>query len=141
MLSASPPAGGVAFLNTDRGLSTFATNLLINCAAIAAATDCMSSDRPLGSLRRTGSRRTLLPYGTAHVVLGSGLTIAGATFCLSLPTTAVLSDPRCAVGDGMVIVVAASPWARNRRDEPVRLLHEAQADGAGAGLAPGRGRL
>ncbi|MBN4678125.1 MMPL family transporter, partial [Pandoraea nosoerga] len=46
--------------------------------------------------------------GTAHVVLGSGLTIAGATFCLSftrLPYFQTLGVP---LAIGMVIVVAAA---------------------------------
>ena len=38
-------------------------------------------------------------HGTAHVVLGSGLTIAGATLCLQLHPAAVLPDPRRAAGD------------------------------------------
>src|ERR1700728_2329382 len=46
--------------------------------------------------------------GTAHVVLGSGLTIAGATFCLhftNLPYFQTLGIP---LAIGMVVVVAAS---------------------------------
>ena len=46
--------------------------------------------------------------GTAHVVLGSGLTIAGATFCLhftNLPYFQTLGIP---LAIGMVVVVAAA---------------------------------
>ena len=37
-------------------------------------------------------------HGTAHVVLGSGLTIAGATFCLQLHQASLLPDARCPAG-------------------------------------------
>ena len=52
--------------------------------------------------------------GTAHVVLGSGLTIAGATFCLhftNLPYFQTLGIP---LAIGMVVVVdrRADPWPR-----------------------------
>ena len=46
--------------------------------------------------------------GTAHVILGSGLTIAGATFCLSfarMPYFKSLGIP-CAVGMLVAVVVA-----------------------------------
>lgn len=81
--------GGVAFLGFHRiiGLSTFATNLLV-VLAIAAATDYAifligryQEARGLGQDRE--SAYYTMFGGTAHVVLGSGLTIAGATFCLS----------------------------------------------------------
>lgn len=111
--------GGVAFLGFHRiiGLSTFATNLLV-VLAIAAATDYAifligryQEARGLGQDRE--SAYYTMFGGTAHVVLGSGLTIAGATFCLSftrLPYFQTLGVP---LAIGMVIVVAAhSPWAR-----------------------------
>ena len=47
-------------------------------------------------------------HGTAHVVLGSGLTIAGATFCLHftrLPYFQTLGIP---LAIGMVVVVLAA---------------------------------
>ena len=52
-------------------------------------------------------------HSTAHVVLGPGLTIAGAMYCLSfcrLPYFESLGVP-CAVGM-LVAVLAALPWAR-----------------------------
>lgn len=111
--------GGVAFLGFHRiiGLSTFATNLLV-VLAIAAATDYAifligryQEARGLGQDRE--SAYYTMFGGTAHVVLGSGLTIAGATFCLSftrLPYFQTLGVP---LAIGMVIVVAAAlTWAR-----------------------------
>uniref|UniRef100_UPI003F778784 Siderophore exporter MmpL5 n=2 Tax=cellular organisms TaxID=131567 RepID=UPI003F778784 len=106
--------GGVAFLGFHRiiGLSTFATNLLV-VLAIAAATDYAifligryQEARGLGQDRE--SAYYTMFGGTAHVVLGSGLTIAGATFCLSftrLPYFQTLGVP---LAIGMVIVVAAA---------------------------------
>ena len=68
------------------GLSTFATNLLTTLA-IAAATDYgifligrYQEARANGEDRETAFYT--MYHGTAHVILGSGLTIAGATFCL-----------------------------------------------------------
>lgn len=106
--------GSVAFLGFHRiiGLSTFATNLLV-VLAIAAATDYAifligryQEARGLGQDRE--SAYYTMFGGTAHVVLGSGLTIAGATFCLSftrLPYFQTLGVP---LAIGMVIVVAAA---------------------------------
>ncbi len=106
--------GGVAFLGYHRiiGLSTFATNLLV-VLAIAAATDYAifligryQEARGLGQDRE--SAYYTMFGGTAHVVLGSGLTIAGATFCLSftrLPYFQTLGVP---LAIGMVIVVATA---------------------------------
>ncbi len=68
------------------GLSTFAVNLLTTLA-IAAATDYgifligrYQEARQNGEDRETAFYT--MYHGTAHVVLGSGLTIAGATCCL-----------------------------------------------------------
>ncbi len=68
------------------GLSTFATNLLTTLA-IAAATDyAIFLIGRYQEARSNGEDRESAFYtmyhGTAHVILGSGLTIAGATFCL-----------------------------------------------------------
>jgi putative drug exporter of the RND superfamily len=81
--------GVVAFLAHHGiiGLSTYSTNLL-TLLAIAAGTDYAIF--VLGryqEARLAGEDRQAAFYtmyrGTAHVVLGSGLTIAGAVFCLS----------------------------------------------------------
>jgi putative drug exporter of the RND superfamily len=114
VLALSAARGGVAFLGYHHviGLSTFATNLLV-MLAIAAATDYAifligryQEARGVGEDRE--SAYYTMFHGTAHVVLGSGLTIAGATFCLSftrLPYFQTLGVP---LAIGMVIVVFAA---------------------------------
>jgi putative drug exporter of the RND superfamily len=106
--------GVVAFLGYHEiiGLSTFAVNLLV-MLAIAAATDyAIFLTGRYQEARGIGEDRESAFYtmfrGTAHVVLGSGLTIAGATFCLSftrLPYFQTLGVP---LAIGMVIVVLAA---------------------------------
>ncbi|HEY2085465.1 MAG TPA: MMPL family transporter, partial [Mycobacterium sp.] len=106
--------GAVAFLGFHKVilLSTFATNLLVTLA-IAAATDyAIFLIGRYQEARGKGSSREDAYYemfgGTAHVVLGSGLTIAGATFCLhftNLPYFQTLGVP---LAIGMVVVVAAA---------------------------------
>jgi len=98
--------------NNIIGLSTFAVNLLV-LMAIAAGTDYAifvlgryQEARSLGE-DRDQAFYTMF-HGTAHVVLGSGLTIAGAMYCLSftrLPYFQTLGAP-CAVG--MLVVVFAA---------------------------------
>lgn len=106
--------GIVAFLSTNNiiGLSTFAVNLLV-LLAIAAGTDYAifvlgryQEARGLGEDREKAFYTMF--HGTAHVVLGSGLTIAGAMYCLSftrLPYFQTLGVP-CAVG--MLVAVFAA---------------------------------
>ena len=106
--------GAVAFLGYHKVilLSTFATNLLVTLA-IAAATDyaIFLIGRYQEARSKGGSREDAyyeMFGGTAHVVLGSGLTIAGATFCLhftNLPYFQTLGIP---LAIGMVVVVAAA---------------------------------
>jgi putative drug exporter of the RND superfamily len=98
--------GIVAFLayNNIIGLSTFAVNLLV-LMAIAAGTDYAifflgryQEARGLGEDREKAFYTMF--HGTVHVVIGSGLTIAGAMYCLSftrLPYFQTLGIP-CAVG-------------------------------------------
>ncbi len=81
--------GIVAFLGNSGviGLSTFATSLL-TLIAIAAGTDyAIFLIGRYQEARGDGEDRETAYYtmfhGTAHVVLGSGLTIAGAMLCLS----------------------------------------------------------
>jgi RND superfamily putative drug exporter len=111
VLELAAARGVVAFLGFHHiiGLSTFATNLLV-MLAIAAATDyAIFLIGRYQEARGAGEDRESAYYtmfqGTAHVVLGSGLTIAGATFCLSftrLPYFQTLGVP---LGIGMVTVV------------------------------------
>jgi RND superfamily putative drug exporter len=106
--------GMVAFLGYHKIilLSTFATNLLVTLA-IAAATDyAIFLIGRYQEARGNGESREDAYYtmfgGTAHVVLGSGLAIAGATFCLhftNLPYFQTLGIP---LAIGMVVVVAAA---------------------------------
>ena len=94
------------------GLSTFANNLLV-LLAIAAGTDYAifvvgryHEARGLGESREQAFYTMF--HSTAHVVLGSGLTIAGAMYCLSfcrLPYFESLGVP-CAVG--MLVAVLAA---------------------------------
>ncbi|MDH6243344.1 MMPL family transporter [Mycobacterium sp. OTB74] len=94
------------------GLSTFAVNLLVTLA-IAAATDyAIFLIGRYQEARGAGEDRESAYYtmfhGTAHVILGSGLTIAGATYCLHftrLPYFQTLGVP---LAIGMVVVVLAA---------------------------------
>jgi putative drug exporter of the RND superfamily len=114
VLELAAARGTVAFLGYHKImlLSTFATNLLVTLA-IAAATDyAIFLIGRYQEARAAGESREDAYYtmfgGTAHVVLGSGLTIAGATFCLhfaNLPYFETLGIP---LAVGMVVVVAAA---------------------------------
>ncbi|HEY7051878.1 MAG TPA: MMPL family transporter, partial [Mycobacterium sp.] len=94
------------------GLSTFAVNLLTTLA-IAAGTDYAiflvgryHEARAAGEDRETAFYT--MYHGTAHVILGSGLTIAGATFCLHftrLPYFQTLGIP---LAIGMLVAVFAA---------------------------------
>ncbi|KUH80876.1 MULTISPECIES: RND family transporter [unclassified Mycobacterium] len=106
--------GFVAFLgdNGAFGLSTFVVNLLV-ALLIAAGTDYgifffgrYHEALEAGEDRETAFYSTF--RGTAKVVLGSGLTIAGALLCLSftrLPSFKVLGLPT-AIGVVTAVVVA-----------------------------------
>jgi putative drug exporter of the RND superfamily len=106
MVEVAAARGVVAFLGNYGiiGLSTFANNLLV-LLAIAAGTDYAifvmgryHEARGLGEDRERAFYTMF--HGTAHVVLGSGLTVAGAMYCLSftrLPWFQTMGVP-CAVG-------------------------------------------
>ena len=110
----SAARGVVALLGYHHlaGLSTFAVNLLV-AMAIAAGTDYAIFLIGRYQEARTAGLDSEAAYydmfhGTAHVVLGSALTIAGAALCLSLtrmPYFQTLGVP-CAVG--MVVAVAVA---------------------------------
>ena len=79
------------------GLSTFAVNLLTSLS-IAAGTDyAIFLIGRYQEARQAGEDREAAYYttyhGVAHVILGSGLTISGATFCLGFAPVALLSIP------------------------------------------------
>ena len=114
VLGLSTTRGVVAFLGYHDliGLSTFATQLLVTLA-IAATTDyAIFLIGRYQEARATGEDRESAYYtmfrGTAHVVLASGMTIAGATFCLTftrLPYFQTLGVP---LAVGMVVAVFAA---------------------------------
>lgn len=114
LLELAAARGVVAFLGYYGviGLSTFAVNLL-TLIAIAAGTDYVIF--LLGryhEARQTGENREAAFYtmyrGTAHVILGSGSTVAGATLCLSftrLPYFQTLGVP---LAIGMLVITTAA---------------------------------
>ncbi|MDA2890250.1 RND family transporter [Mycolicibacterium sp. BiH015] len=99
------------------GLSTFATNLLVSLAVAAGTDYAIFLVGRYQEARASGATHEEAYYemfhGTAHVVLGSGLTIAGAMFCLSftrMPYFQSMGVP-CAVGiiAGVVVALTLGP--------------------------------
>jgi len=114
VLELSAARGLVAFLGFHNlfGLTTFATNMLVTLA-IAASTDyAIFLIGRYQEARKAGEDREAAYYnmfhGTAHVVLASGLTIAGATFCLHFTRLPYFQTMGFPLSIGMVIVVAAA---------------------------------
>ncbi len=106
--------GVIAFLaNLELiGLSTFAVNLLATLA-IASATDyAIFLIGRYHEARLDGEDRETAYYtmyhGTAHVILGSGLTIAGATFCLHFTRMPYFKSLGYPLAIGMLVVVFAA---------------------------------
>jgi len=106
--------GAVAILGHSGaiGLSTFAVSLLTSLAMAAGTDYGIFIFGRYQEARQAGQDKDAAFYtmyrGTAHVILGSGLTIAGATFCLRftrMPYFQTLGIP-CALG--MVVAVAAA---------------------------------
>ena len=94
------------------GLTTFATSMVVTLA-IAAATDyAIFLIGRYQEARRTGLDREDAYYdmfhGTAHVVLASGMTIAGATLCLHFTRLPYFQSMGFPLAVGMTIVVAAA---------------------------------
>jgi putative drug exporter of the RND superfamily len=110
-LSCSRGVVAVLAYNDAFGLTTFAANIL-TMLAIAAGTDYgIFLIGRYQEARRAGEDRETAYYttfrGVAPVVVGSGLTIAGATYCLSfarLPWFSTMGPP---VAIGMIVVVLA----------------------------------
>jgi RND superfamily putative drug exporter len=97
--------------NNAFGLTTFAANIL-TMLAIAAGTDYgIFLVGRYQEARREGEDRETAYYTTfksvAPVVLGSGLTIAGATYCLSFCRLPWFSTMGAPVAIGMLVVVLA----------------------------------
>jgi RND superfamily putative drug exporter len=114
VLSLTASRGVVAFLGYHEliGLSTFATNLIVTLA-IAASTDYAifligryQEARSVGEDRE--SAFFTMFHGTAHVVLGSGMTIAGATFCLSFTRLPYFQSLGIPVAVSMTVGVVAA---------------------------------
>lgn len=108
-------ARGVAALLADAGiigLSTFATNLL-TLLVIAAGTDYAifllgryHEARLAGEDRETAFHT--MYRSTAHVVLGSGLTVAGAVFCLSFTRLPYFASMGPLGAIGVLVALAAA---------------------------------
>ena len=113
-IEAAVARGVVAVLGHNHliGLSTFAVSLL-TLMAIAAATDYViflfgryQEARSKGKDREAAYYEMF--HGTAHVILGSGLTIAGAMLCLHFTRSPMFKSLGIPVAVGMVVVVAAA---------------------------------
>ncbi|MCW2623923.1 MMPL family transporter [Mycobacterium sp.] len=94
------------------GLTTFATNIL-TMLGIAAATDYgIFVFGRYREARQAGEDRETAYYTTfrsvAPVIIGSGLTIAGATYCLSFARLPYFSTMGLPVALGMLVLVAAA---------------------------------
>jgi len=94
------------------GLSTFAVNLL-TMVAIAAGTDYAifllgRYQEARGKGRDREAAYYEMFHGTTHVILGSGLTIAGAMFCLHFTRSPMFQSMGVPLAIGMVVVVAAA---------------------------------
>jgi RND superfamily putative drug exporter len=94
------------------GLSTFAVNLLTTLG-IAVATDYAifilgryHEARLAGEDRETAFYT--MYHSTAHVILGSGLTIAGATFCLHFTRLPYFQSLGIPLAIGMIVAVMAA---------------------------------
>ena len=106
--------GIVALLGVHEviGLSTFAVNLLTTMA-IAAATDyaIFLLGRYHEAILSGEDRETAfytMYHGTAHVILGSGLTIAGATFCLHFTRLPYFQSLGIPLAIGMLVATFAA---------------------------------
>ena len=106
--------GIVAFLANSGliGLSTYSTNIL-TLLVIAAGTDYMifvlgryQEGRSSG-LEREAAYHNMY-RGTAHVVLGSGLTIAGAVYCLSFTRMPYFQSLGVPAAIGVLVALVAA---------------------------------
>ncbi|MCV7194021.1 RND family transporter [Mycolicibacterium brumae] len=111
VVSLAGARGVVAFLGYNElfGLTTFASNMLVTLA-IAASTDyAIFLIGRYQEARRNGEDKKsaffTMYHGTAHVVLASGLTIAGATLCLHFTRLPYFQTMGIPLSIGMVVVV------------------------------------
>src|SRR6185312_12077873 len=106
--------GIVAFLGNAGiiGLSTYSTNLL-TLLVIAAGTDyAIFGVGRYQEARSAGEEREAAYYtmfrGTAHIVLGSGLTVAGAVACLSFTRLPYFQSLGIPAALGILVALAAA---------------------------------
>jgi putative drug exporter of the RND superfamily len=114
LIEMSAARGFVAFLANANliGLSTYSTNIL-TLLVIAAGTDYIifllgryQESRGLGEDRKTAYYN--MYRGTSHVILGSGLTIAGAVYCLSFTRMPYFQSLGIPAAIGVVVSLIAS---------------------------------
>src|SRR6202011_121920 len=111
-LGSSRGVVAVLGIHNVMGLTTFATNIL-TMLGIAAATDYgIFLFGRYREARLAGEDRESAYYTTfrsvAPVIIGSGLTIAGATYCLSFCRLPYFSTMGLPVALGMLVLVAAA---------------------------------
>ncbi len=114
LVEMSAARGIVAFLGNAGiiGLSTYATNLL-TLLVIAAGTDyAIFFAGRYQEARGAGEDRekafSTMYRGTAHIVLGSGLTVAGAVFCLSFTRLPYFQSLGIPAGIGILVALAGA---------------------------------
>jgi putative drug exporter of the RND superfamily len=114
LIEMSAARGIVAFLGNAGiiGLSTYSTNLL-TLLVIAAGTDyAIFLVGRYQEARGAGEDRETAFYtmfrGTAHIVLGSGLTVAGAVFCLSFTRLPYFQSLGVPAAIGILVALLAS---------------------------------
>ena len=114
LIEMSAARGIVAFLANAGviGLSTYSTNIL-TLLVIAAGTDYMIFVLGRYQERRNdGDDREVAFYdmyrGTSHVILGSGLTIAGAVFCLYFTRLPYFQSLGIPAAIGVLVALLAS---------------------------------
>lgn len=106
--------GVVAFLAWHNviGLSTYVPQILVPLALAATTDYAIFLFGRYQEARSDGQDRESAYYtmfrGTAHVVLASGLTIAGATFCLSFTRLPYFSTLGVPLAIGMVVAVVSA---------------------------------
>jgi RND superfamily putative drug exporter len=114
LIEMSAARGVVAFLANSGliGLSTYSTNIL-TLLVIAAGTDYMIFLLGRYHERRNESLHREVAFydmyrGTSHVILGSGLTIAGAVYCLSFTRLPYFQSLGIPAAIGVLIALVAS---------------------------------
>ncbi|MGE0218967.1 RND family transporter, partial [Mycolicibacterium sp.] len=106
--------GAVAFLGFHDiiGLSTFATSLLVTLAIAIAVDYAIFLIGRYQEARGKGATAEEAYFtmfgGTAHVIVGSGLTIAGATFCLSFTRLPYFQSLGVPLALGMLVLIAVA---------------------------------